>query len=63
LRRRKDKIDRRLIQNPAYGPVVFSLFFAKAHLFFGADVLFCIFPHKKAHYLAKSACLFQINRI
>jgi len=43
LRRRKDKIDRRLIQNPAYGPVVFSLFFAKAHLFFGADVLFCIF--------------------
>jgi len=47
LRRRKDKIDRRLIQNPAYGPVVFSLFFAKAHLFFGADVLFCIFLHKK----------------
>jgi len=42
-----------LIQNPAYGPVVFSLLFAKAHLFFGADVLFCIFLYKKAHYLPK----------
>ena len=30
LRQRKVKIDRRLIQNPAYGPVVFSMQYAAA---------------------------------
>jgi hypothetical protein len=35
----------------------FFFVFAKAHLFFGADVLFCIFLHKKSALSGKK-CLF-----